>query len=110
MKIKNIYELSKYDYKKLYLKPWEELNLFDDNPDYIIDEYWYPCYFYISWNTIYTSDYDDSWIDEKILEFYEWKKREPFEKQNRETFKNYDWLKLAYRWWRWYVYRLYYYN
>ena len=110
MKIKNIYELSKYDYKKLYLKEWEELSLFDWDPDYIIDSYWYPCYFCISWNTIYTSDYDDPEIDDMILDFVEWKNRKSFEEQNREAFRKYDWIKLAYRWWIWYVYSLYYYT
>lgn len=122
MKIKTIYELSKYDYKKLYLKEWDEFALFDDNCDFLIDENWNRLYFYVDRNTIYVSDYDDFWeYYDKLLEFCEnqnykisrwWyntrletKKRKYFD--DDKEFDSYKWLKIAYRWWVGYYYTLF---
>jgi len=124
LKIKSIYELNDYDYRKLYLKRWDELALFEWDSDYMILENDYPIYFSIIWNTVYISDDDiDDENIEKLLNFcnsqntkitkswnsyrLENEKWKYFDENTRDEFENYNWLKIAYRWWAGYCYTLF---
>jgi len=124
LKIKSIYELNNYDYRKLYLKRWDELALFEWDSDYMILENEYPIYFAIIWNTVYISDDDiDDENIEKLLNFcnsqntkitksgnsyrLENEKWKYFDENTRDEFENYNWLKIAYRWWAGYYYTLF---
>lgn len=104
---------------------WEYsiLNIFEGDPDYMIDENWNTTYFIIIWNKCY---YANWWYDcdiDKLENFVlsqnpkisiwwfntrsesdHWKY---FEENTWKEFEEYKWLKIAYRWWAWYCYTLF---
>lgn len=109
---------------------WDPFIVFEGDPDYMIDESWNTIYFIRIDNKVYYIDYDSNWdqgySDLKKLEQFienqsmkislwwnntrsETENRKYFENENYswDWFKNYNWLKIAYRWWCWYVYTLF---
>ena len=126
LKIKSIYELNNYDYKKLWIKKSDdydnEWRIFEWDCDYLVDKNWYTLYFLIYWNTVYTSDINTDY-DDILLEFCNWQntkitkswnsyryeswKWQYFDENTRDEFENYHWLKIAYRWWAGYCYTLF---
>lgn len=122
LKIKSIYELNNYDYKKLWIEKsdWydNEWTIFEWDCDYLIDRNWYRLYFLIHWNTVYTSDintdYDDillefcNWQDTRISKWWfnkrlQTKNRKYFD--DDDTIENLNWkFRIVYRWWAWYYY------
>ena len=120
--IKSIYEMDNEELKYYDLEEWNELDLFEGDPDYMIDEKWNYTYFFISekFNTVYISD-DWIWNDpkyEKLLNFCEsqdpkislswYNTRSENDKWNYmdddEDFYENNWLRIWYRWWCWYFY------
>ena len=109
----DVYCLDEKTKEDLSLEDEKEYLLFEWDPDYmVLQEDWEVL------EHVYFTDYEDKIIidwasgyEDKLIEFYEddehWK---PFEKQTREAFQAYDWLKIAYRGWVGYVYSLYYYD
>lgn len=114
LKLVDLYELDKKTKKELDLEEGKEYRLFEWDPDYIIlqenDEVIEFSNFCEYKNKLIV-DWFSSYYDE-LIDFCEnrLENREPFEKQTREEFQKYNWLKIAYRWWIGYVYKLYYYN
>lgn len=95
--------------------------LFEGDSDYMIDECWNITYFMIIKNKVYYIDLEnDAETLKKLEEFCKgqdptvsrwWyntrtqtKNRKYFEENTRGDFEKYKWLKIAYRWWCWYVY------
>lgn len=115
LKIYNLYELPKKLYKELYLEKDKEYQLFEGDPDYLLDKDWYPVYFMKYWNYLiidnYSEDFDHDYED-IISKFFEDNFEDYFESidNNWWSFKEYDWIKIAYRGWSWYVYSLWWYK
>lgn len=109
---------------------WDPFIVFEGDPDYMIDESWNTVYFIRIDNKVYYIDYNSDWDQwysdlEKLNEFIEnqsmkislwWnstrsetKNRKYFEYENHswDWFKNYNWLKIAYRNGCWYSYTLF---
>lgn len=123
--IKNVYELTPDEMEELYLEEWNELALFEGDPDYMVTPKEYPIYFFI-WsdkNLVITSDYSD--FDDELLEFCNWQdttvsksryntrseagKRQFMDYGDNawESFAKNQNLKIAYRGGCWYVYSLF---
>lgn len=100
--------------------------IFEGDPDYMVTPKWNVIYFCIIDSTVYYLSMFDNQEDlDKLMEFCaaqnpkispswyntrsESKNREYFEDENdnRDGFENYNWLKIAYRGWCWYVYTLF---
>ena len=88
---------------------------FYGDEDYLIDKEGYPVYFtkYDNYIIIDDHSYDDNYdyID-IIRKFYDDNFEKYFESidNNWWSFKEYNWIKIAYRWWSWYVYSLWWYK
>ena len=124
LELKSVYELSPEEMEELYLEEWNEMALFEGDPDCMVIPENYPIYFFI-WsdkNLVIVSDLDFSYCDE-LLEFckgqdtrvslwgntlrsetWHW---EFLEKNNWEWWDECKNLKIAYRWWCGYVYTLF---
>lgn len=116
MIVKSVYELTSDELVKLWFWLDELVDDFDywnvrlGDDDYIVFDK-YPVLFWKIDNTIYTSDELNDEEKKILLSFFD---DFDFEKYWSDDFENswsefdkINWVKLAYRWWVWYVYHLY---
>lgn len=108
-----VYFLDEKTKKELDIEEEKEYLLFEWDPDYMIYQKDWEVYDYVhftEYNNQIIYDWDSQYLD-KLEEFFNNdEKWQLFEEQTRDAFKAYDWLKIAYRGGRWYVYTLYFYN
>lgn len=109
-----VYELPEELENELYSKEEIEnndfLSIFEGDPDYI--EYdWEIIYFMKYKDYVLVSDFYDNWQLENVLsKFFQNDFEKYFIDLDKNDYENFDWYRIAYRWYSWYFYGLWWYK